>query len=98
MKEGTRVVDNLNTFNTLIVQSTSMEVKFEDEYKAITLLCSLFESWDSLVTSISFSSIDFLDYESIVGALLVEEMTIKSSKETSTLEEMMARGRLKQKE
>ena len=40
MKEGTKVVDHLNTFNTLIVQLTSMEVKFEDQDKAITLLCS----------------------------------------------------------
>ena len=44
MKESTKVVDHLNTFNTLIVQLTSMEVKFEDEDKAITLLCLLPES------------------------------------------------------
>jgi hypothetical protein len=56
MKEGTNVADHLNTFNTLIVQLTSMEVKFEDEDKAITLLCSFPESWDNLVTSISFIS------------------------------------------
>ena len=55
MKEGTKVADHLNTFNTLIVQLNSTEVKFEDEDKAITLLCLLFESWDNLVTSISFS-------------------------------------------
>jgi hypothetical protein len=56
MKEGTKVDDHLNTFNTLIVQLTSMEVKFEDEDKAITLLCSLPKSLDKIVTSISFSS------------------------------------------
>jgi hypothetical protein len=55
MKEGTRVVDHLNTFNTLIVQLTSMEVKFEDEDNVITLFCLFPESWDSLVTSIIFS-------------------------------------------
>ena len=61
MKEGTKVVDHLNTFNTLIVQLTSMEVKFEDVDKAITLLCLLPEPWDNLVTSISFSLVDVLD-------------------------------------
>jgi hypothetical protein len=97
MKEGTTIVDHLNTFNTLIVQLTSMEVKFKDEDKAIILLCSLPESWDNLVTSISFSSIDVLDYDSIVGALLAEEMRRKSSQETSTSEAMLVRGRTKEK-
>jgi hypothetical protein len=80
MNEGTKVADHLNTFNTLIVQLTSMEVKFEDEHKAITLLCSLPESWDNIVTSISFSSTEVLDYDSVVGALLVGEMRRKSNK------------------
>jgi hypothetical protein len=56
MKEGTKIVDHLNTFNTLIVQLTSMEVKFEDEDNDITLLCSLPKYRDNIVTSISFSS------------------------------------------
>jgi hypothetical protein len=63
MKEGTKIDDHLNTFNTLIVQLTSMEVKFEDEEKDITLLCSLSESWDNIVTYIRFSSIYVLDYD-----------------------------------
>jgi hypothetical protein len=66
MKEGTKVDDHLNTFNALIVQFTSMEVKFKDEDNAITLFCSLPESWDNLVTSISFSSIDVLELASLL--------------------------------
>jgi hypothetical protein len=97
MKEGTKIVDHLNTFNTLTCQLTSMDVKFEDEDKAVTLLCSLPESWDHLVTSISFSSIDVLDYDTVVGALLTEEMRRKSSQETSTSEAMVARGRSKER-
>jgi hypothetical protein len=74
-----------------------MEIKFEYEDKAITLLCSLPESWDNLVTSISFSLADVLDYDSVVGALLVEEMRRKSSQETSTSEVLLIRGRTKEK-
>jgi hypothetical protein len=55
MKEGTKIVDHLNTFNTLLVQLTSMGMKFESKDKAITLLCSFPESWDHFVTFISFS-------------------------------------------
>jgi hypothetical protein len=40
MKEGTKIDDHLNTFNTLLVQLTSMGVKFQSEDKTITLLCS----------------------------------------------------------
>jgi hypothetical protein len=96
MKEGTKIIDHLNIFNTLIVQLTSMEVKFEDEDKAITLLCSLLKSWNNLVTSISFSSTEVLDYDSVVGALLVEEMRRKTSKETSTSKAMLVRGQTKE--
>jgi hypothetical protein len=61
-----------------------MEVKIEYEDKAITLLCSVLESCDNLVTYISLSSTNFLDYDFVVGTLLAEKMSRKSSKETST--------------
>jgi hypothetical protein len=97
MKEGTKIVDHLNTFNTLLVQLTSMGVKFEYEDKAITLLCSLPVSWDHFVTSISFSSIESIEFDDIVGALLSEETRNKSNLETSTSEAMVIRGRAKER-
>jgi hypothetical protein len=51
MKEGMKINDHLNVFNTLICQLTSKEVKFEDEDKYVTLWCLLPESWDYLVTT-----------------------------------------------
>jgi hypothetical protein len=74
MKEGTKVAEHLNVFNTLICQLSDMEVKIQEEDKAITLLCSLPESWDHFVTSISLSTADSLKFESVVGALLSEEV------------------------
>lgn len=60
MKEGTKIADHLNVFNTLLCQLTSIGVKMEEEDKAVTLLCSLPDSWDHIVTSISFSTTDVL--------------------------------------
>ena len=37
MKEGTKIVDNLNIFNTRICRLTSMDVKIDDEDKAVHL-------------------------------------------------------------
>jgi hypothetical protein len=79
MKEGTKIADHLNTFNTLLVQLTSMGVKFDSEDKAITLLCSLPTSWDHFVTSISFCTTESIEFDVIVGALLSEETRKKSN-------------------
>jgi hypothetical protein len=97
MKEGTKIDDHLNVFNTFLVQLTSMRVKFESKDKEITLLCYLPESWDHFVTSISFSTIESIEFDVIVGALLSEETKKKSNLETSTSKAMMVRGRPKER-
>jgi hypothetical protein len=56
MQEGTKIANHLNVFNTLICQLSSMEVKYEDEDKVVTLLCLLLESWDDLVTHLCGST------------------------------------------
>jgi hypothetical protein len=84
MKEGTKIVDHLNFFNTLICQLSSMDVKYEDEDKAVTLFFSFSESWDHMVISMWLSSIHDIDYDTVVGALLSQEIRRMSSKVTST--------------
>jgi hypothetical protein len=93
MKEGTKIVDHLNVLNTLIFQLTNMEVKFEDEDKEVTLLCSLPKSWDHLVTTVWFNTLDAIDYDTIVGSLLSEKIRRRYDKETSTAEALVVRGR-----
>ena len=46
-----------------------MEVKIQEEDKAITLLYSMPKSWDHFITSISLSIVDSLKFDSVVGAL-----------------------------
>jgi hypothetical protein len=79
MKKGTKIVDHLNTFNTLLVQLISMGVKFNSEDKAIILFCSLPASWDHFVTSISFNTTKSIEFDVIVGALLSEESRKKTN-------------------
>jgi hypothetical protein len=92
VKEGTKIVDHLNVFNTMICQLTNMEVKFEDEENTVTLLCLLPESWNHLVTTVWFNTTDAIDYDIVMGALLSEEIRKTYSKETSTTESMVVRG------
>ena len=92
MKEGMKIIDHLNVFNTLICQLNNMEIKFEDEDKAITLLCLFPESWNHLFTTMFFNTTNTIDYDIVVGALLSEEMRRRSSKETSIAKAMVVKG------
>ena len=92
MKEGTEITDHLNVFNTLISQLTVMEVKFDDEDKVITLLCSLPESWDHMVTTVWFNTTNSIAYDIVVATLLFEEIRKTSGKETSIAEVMVVIG------
>ena len=97
MKEGTNIADHLNVFNTLIFQLSSMDVKIDDENKVVNLLCTLPESWGQVVSSISLSTTDTLEFDNVVGALLFEELRKKISLETSLPEALVVRGCSKEK-
>ena len=53
MHEGGSFSIHLYNFNTLISQLVSIGVKFQDDDKAITLLCSLPDSWNNLIVVIN---------------------------------------------
>eukprot|EP00253_Pinus_taeda_P003388 PITA_03388 len=76
MKYGDSVTEHLNAFNTVISQLASVDIKISDEDKSINLLCSLPDSWDSLVIAIG-SNATALQFDEIVSSLLTEEMRRK---------------------
>jgi len=41
MNEGSSIQDHVNEFNTIINQLCSVEIEFEDEIRALLILCSL---------------------------------------------------------
>jgi len=77
MKDGDSVIENLNAFNNVVSQLLSVDIKISDEDKCINLLCSLPDSWDSLVIAIG-SNATTLQFDEIVSSLLTKEMRWKN--------------------
>ncbi|MCO5555901.1 hypothetical protein L7F22_009445 [Adiantum nelumboides] len=75
MKEGSSVSSHLNEFNALYLQLTSKGLNFNDEMKAIFLLCSLPGSWDTFNIAISNPTHGGrLAFGDVTSALLTEEI------------------------
>lgn len=81
----------MNAFNTVISHLLSVDIKITQEEKCINLLCSLPNSWDSLVMAIG-SNATTLTLEDVVASLLLEEMRRKNM-ERLTKDALMVRGR-----
>ena len=95
MKDGDSVTEHLNAFNTVVCQLASVDIKISDEDKCISLLCSLPDSWDSLVIAIG-SNATALQFDEIVSALLTEEMRRKNM-ESQNGDALSVRGRSQNK-
>jgi hypothetical protein len=76
MSEGGSVANHLNEFNTVTNQLSSVKVDFDDEVRALLILCSLPESWNTLVMAVSnsISGSNTLKFDDVVGIILSEEM------------------------
>jgi hypothetical protein len=85
MLEDGSVADHLNEFNTITNKLSSVKLDFDDEVRALLILCSLPESWNGLVMIVSnfVSSSNTLKFDDVVGVILSEEMQRKSTSETS---------------
>ena len=82
MMEGSDLSQHLNVFNQIISDLMRVDVKFEDEDKALMLLNSLPASptYESLVTTLMWGK-ETLDLEEITSALLGFQMRKKASDE-----------------
>eukprot|EP00253_Pinus_taeda_P008231 PITA_08231 len=77
MKDGDLGTEHMNAFNIVVSQLSFVDIKISDEDKCISLLCSLPNSWDSLVIAIG-SNATALQFDEIISSLLTEEMRWKN--------------------
>eukprot|EP00253_Pinus_taeda_P015997 PITA_15997 len=95
MKDGDSMTEHLNAFNTAVSQLLSIDIKISGEDKCISLLCSLLDSWDSLVIAIG-SNATALKFDEIVSSLLMKEMRRKNT-ESQNGDALSVQGRSQNK-
>jgi hypothetical protein len=76
MSEGGSIADHLNEFNMVTNQLSSVKLEFDEEVRALLILCSLPERWNGLVMAVnnSVSGSNTLKFDDVVGVILSEEM------------------------
>jgi len=73
MNEGTSVLEHLNIFNNVISELLAIDVKINEESKALILLSSLSESYDYITTIMLHGKKTFI-FEVVTSTLLSNEI------------------------
>lgn len=76
MNEGEFVQDHFNNFNEVTNQLCYVKIEFDDEVRALLILCSLLDSQNSLVMVVSnyVSGSNTLVFDNVFGVILREDM------------------------
>ena len=80
MSEGGDLVAHIQRFNQVCSEVMSLDVKIDEEYRALLLLCSLSSSYDGLITTLVYGK-ETLNYEEVVGVLRSNKQRKKIYKE-----------------
>lgn len=101
MHEGGFSSSHLNDFWSIVNQLKSVDIPFDDEVKALLLLCSFPNSQDNLVMDVSntLSANNIFKFDYVVSIILNEEIHRKSTQESSFGNDLYVekRGRQKQR-
>ena len=92
MKEGTAVLEHLNFFNKVISELLAVDVKIDEEDKALILLSSLQESYDHIITTM-LNGKETLILEEVTLTLLSNKIRKKPNQEEQTESVLVVMGR-----
>ena len=95
MAEGGSIVDHLNEFNIITSHLSSMGINFDEEIRALLILCSLPKSWNGLVMAVSnyVPGSSTLKYDDVISVILSEETHRKSSSGSTSGSALNAQSR-----
>ncbi|MCO5609675.1 hypothetical protein L7F22_063906 [Adiantum nelumboides] len=93
-KETTPMSTHLNEFKTILSQLQTQKVEFQDSVKAMFLLVTLSDSWETFCTGFSNSaSENGLKCANVESSLLMEELNRKNVDDSRSCNAMHVRGR-----
>jgi hypothetical protein len=78
MQEGSDLAEHVNVFNQLVADLGKVDVKIGDNDMAIVLLCSLPDSYDHLVTTLTYG-MKKVQVDDVVATLLSHEQRRKNN-------------------
>jgi hypothetical protein len=84
MQEGTDLTEHVNTFNRVISDLARIEVKVEDEDRAILMLTSLPKSYKGLVVTLTYGKTSITASEVTTTLLSYDQREKKTEDSTST--------------
>ena len=73
MAEGTPIQNHLDEFNSILIDLNSMDVKIEDEDKAIMLVISLPTSYEHFKQILPYGNNETLSFEDVKASLLYKD-------------------------
>ena len=93
MAEGTSIQSHLNEFNSLIIDLEKLDVKIDDEDKAILLVVSLPATFKHFKEIMLYGNHDTLSFENVKSNLLSKEKFDVDSRSEVNAEGLIVRGR-----
>ena len=91
MHDSQKLQEHLDDFNKLCLDLENIDVKYDDEDKALVLLYSLPKSYDNFVDILQLGR-DKLSLEDVIGALNSKELRIKMDCKSNSGEALIARS------